>query len=317
MKRSRAFWLVLLLIGVPLTGMVCRAVFHRPGPQTVRRTIQVGERERSYLLHRPAGQASQPPPAVVLMFHGGGGDAIGAESMSGFSPLADREGFLAVYPEGVGRGWNDGRDAPGQRAHREGADDLGFVAALLEDLARVQRYDPRRVYATGISNGAIFSHFLAGNRADLVAAIAPVVGGLPRPYESVFAPRQPVSVLVIQGSEDPLVPYDGGAIAGGDRGAIVSTAEAVDRWVRHDQCDTTPVTDPAPAAAPDDGCRVEVRRWTGGQAGTEVVLMRIAGGGHTWPQGPQYLPERTIGRVCQDFHGAETIWRFFAAHPRR
>ncbi len=317
MSRRKILALITVLLVSFLGVAACRALLRKPGPDTVRRFLTVDGRARSYLLHVPPGMTAVERPALVLMFHGGGGDAVSGERGTRFSELADRERFLAVYPEGVARGWNDGRIAPDQPAIREGADDVGFVAALLEDVERTHPFDRRRVFSTGISNGAIFSHTLAARRSDLIAAIAPVVGGMASPFDETFRPEHPVSVFVIQGVEDPLVPYDGGKIARGDRGEIIPTEEALRKWIEHNGCAAEPARETLPDASPGDGCRVHARRWTGGRGGVDVVLYRIAGGGHTWPGGSQYLPEGRIGRVCRDFDGTEAIWAFFAAHPKR
>jgi poly(3-hydroxybutyrate) depolymerase len=145
---------------------------------TVSRRLEVDGRTRTYLLHVPAALSRGRPAPVVLVFHGGGANAEGTEHMTGFSSLADREGFLVAYPEGVGRNWNDGREIPGSTAHREKLDDVGFVTALIDTISREHAVDPLRVYATGMSNGGIFSHYLAARLSERIAAIAPVVGGM-------------------------------------------------------------------------------------------------------------------------------------------
>ncbi len=284
-------------------------------PHTVVCTLELDGRERSYRLHVPPDLDPRKPAPLVLMFHGGGGEAKGTEAMCGFSPLSDREGFVVAYPDGIGRNWNDGREDPISEAHRKKIDDVAFVAAMIDAIDRAQRIDAARVYATGISNGAIFSHYLAIRMASRIAAIAPVVGGMAEAMRGKFRPARPVSVLVIQGTEDPLVPYDGGGIAGGKRGRIVSTGEALRLWSEHDGCRAEGATTELPDRDPKDGCRVVRTVWSGGAEGTEVALVRIEGGGHTWPNGTQYLPEAWIGVVCRDF-GCELIWEFFRAHAR-
>jgi polyhydroxybutyrate depolymerase len=239
-------------------------------------------------------------------------------NLTGFHEVAAREGFLVVYPQGIGRSWNDGRITEVSQAHRERIDDLAFFDALLETLSREHRIDPARVYATGISNGGIFSHYLAAQRADKIAAIAPVVGGIAEPFDRNFRPTRPVSVLIIQGTEDPLVPYAGGKIAGGDgkdRGSVIGTERAVRLWTNANGCRPDPETSTLPDRDPQDGCRVEASMWRGGCAGSEVWLYRVEGGGHTWPGGLQYLPRFLIGRVTRDLD-SQAIWEFFRSHPR-
>jgi polyhydroxybutyrate depolymerase len=174
--------------------------------------------------------------------------------------------------------------------------------------------DPRRIYATGISNGAVFSHYLAAHLAPRIAAIAPVVGGVADPPDAWLHPAQAVSVLILQGTTDPLVPYRGGAIAFG-RGRIIDTEEAARRWARLNGTAPEPRSSALPAAGKEHcgGLRLT---YSGGRDGSEVVLVRLDGGGHTWPGGAQYLPERLVGRVCRDFDATALIWEFFRTHPK-
>jgi polyhydroxybutyrate depolymerase len=277
-------------------------------------TLAVGGLTRTYLLHVPPTLPAGPAP-LVLVFHGGGGTGLGAERLTRFSELADREGVLVAYPEGVGRNWYDGREfSAGSRAHRERIDDVGFVAAMLDAIARSRAVDPRRIYATGISNGAVFSHYLAAHISPRIAAIAPVVGGIADPPDAWLRPERPVSVLILQGTADPLVPYRGGAVAFG-RGLILDTEDAARRWARLNGTAAEPRATVLPAPGKDH-CGGRRVTYPGGRDGSEVVLVRLDGGGHTWPGGGQHLPEGIIGRVCRDFSATTVIWEFFRTHPK-
>jgi polyhydroxybutyrate depolymerase len=172
------------------------------------------------------------------------------------------------------------------------------VVAGIRFAKTLPRIDPTRVFATGISNGGIFSHFLAARRSERIAAIAPVAGGIADPFHRQFQPAAPVSVLIIQGTRDPLVPYDGGPVAGGglrDRGLVIPTEEAAKLWARHNACAAEPATRPLPDRDPKDGCVTTSLAWTNCKDGTEVAPYRVEGGGHTWPSGAQYLPQFVIG----------------------
>jgi len=274
-------------------------------------TIEVGGLSRTYHVHVPPGLDAAPAP-LVLVFHGGGSNGPATERLTRFTALADREGFVVALPDGVGHNWNDGREIARSRAHRDHVDDVAFVAALLDAVPRHHAIDPRRVYATGISNGGIFSHYLAAHLAGRLAAIAPVVGGIADPPSRWLRPERPVSVLILQGTSDPLVPYHGGPVAFG-RGRIIDTEDAARRWAALDGAGE-PVREPLPAG---EGCCGGLRTvYPGGREGTEVALVRLDGGGHTWPGGAQYLPALLVGRVCRDFDATRLIWEFFMAHPR-
>ena len=275
-------------------------------------TMEIDGITRSYHLHVPSAVGPTPAP-LVLVFHGGGGTGPGTERLTRFTALADREGFLVAFPEGVEKNWNDGREFTSSRAHRDHVDDVAFVTALIDAIGRAHAVDPRRVYATGISNGGIFSHYLAAHLSARIAAIVPVVGGIADPPEAWLRPEQPVSVLMLQGTRDPLVPYHGGAVAFG-RGKIIDTEEAARRWAALNG-GREPVREPLPADG-KDRCGGLRTIYPGGRDGSEVTLVRLDGGGHTWPGGAQYLPERLIGRVCRDFDATVLIWDFFKAHPK-
>jgi polyhydroxybutyrate depolymerase len=274
-------------------------------------------RERTYSVHVPATLTSTAVP-LVLVFHGGGGRSV--ERFARMNPIADREGFIAAYPDGVEGNWNDLRETDISVAHREKIDDVGFVAALIETLSKAHPIDPKRIYACGISNGAIFAQTLAARLSGKIAAVASVCGTLPPAVAKAFAPEQPVAVAILNGTEDPLVPFEGGDVGGemlASRGKVLSTDATIRKWIERNGCAALGRVEALPDADREDGCTVERHTWTAGATGADVVLYKIAGGGHTWPGGAQYLPERRIGRVCRDFDGSEAIWAFFAAHPRK
>jgi polyhydroxybutyrate depolymerase len=128
-----------------------------------------------------------------------------------------------------------------------------------------------------------------------------------------FPAARPVSVLILQGDDDPLVPIGGGEL-GFHRGQTVSTDSVVRRWVQRDACGT-PASEALPDLDPNDGCRVVRTTWTGPES--EVLLYTIQGGGHSWPGGPQYLGKWIVGRVCRDLDATTLIWDFFSRHPRK
>jgi polyhydroxybutyrate depolymerase len=278
-------------------------------------TLEVGGRQRTYWLHLPTPLPKGKLP-VVLVFHGGTGTGKGLEKLTKFSQLADREGFIAVYPDGIGKNWNDGRVGDFSVPLKEKIDDVGFITALLDALAKQHAIDPKRIYATGISNGGIFSHYLGARLSSRIAAIAPIVGGMADPFYREFKPAEPVAVLILQGTADPMVPYDGGWITNKKRGKIIGTDETIKLWIKHNGCERKPEVADLPDKDPDDGCTVKRYTYGKGKNGTEVVLFRIEGGGHTWPGGLQYAPKKLVGVVCRDIDANAVIWDFFKKHPK-
>ncbi len=265
--------------------------------------IEVNGVLREYRLHVPRRLSSPAPLLIVL--HGGGGNARQIERFTGFSRLADREGFMVVYPQGINRQWNDGRSFEDSGT----ADDVGFIAALIDHLVAAQSVDPARVYATGISNGGFMSYRLGCQLSDRIAGIAPVAATLSEDLAADCAPLRPLPVMMVNGTADPLVPYDGGVVSlpgGRSRGQIRSAEVTAAFWAAHNGCDSTPLQAPLP-----DGSTVEISQYDGCDA--PVVLYTIRNGGHTWPGAAQYLPVRLIGGTNRDMNATEAIWSFFKA----
>ena len=283
---------------------------------TTLHTLEHGGLLRSFRLHVPSSLSEQEASALVFVFHGSGDNGGGIESMSRFSEVADREGFIVCYPDAEGRNWNDGREVAGIRSQRDKVDDVGFVATLIGEINKKQKIDPKRIYATGFSNGGIIVHLLGAQLADKFAAIAPVSGGIAEPFARKFKPSAPLSVFLIHGNADPMVPYAGGDVDYSDNGRIINTGDAVKMWMQHDGVNSKPETGELDDRDKDDHCRVKWTHWLGGKSGTEILLYTIDGGGHTWPGGPQFLPVSVIGHVCRDFDAAVVIWDFFKKHPK-
>lgn len=314
MRPRRRLGLALVL-GICVAGGTTRPPLVAAAEDELRKLEHDGH-TRTYLLHIPERAAGHPAPLVIAL-HGGFGTGAAMAKLTGLRKIADREGFVVAFPDGLYRNWNDGRVAEASHTHRAKTDDVGFIDAMIDRISAEVRIDAKRVFLTGISNGAIFSHTYAALRANRVAAIAPVVGGIAVPFAEHFQPQSPVSVLIIQGADDPLVPYDGGAISGRRRGEIISTRLAVEKWREADHCmPTDPVMERLPDTDPEDGCQTVRSRWSPCAEHSEIELYRLEGGGHTWPGGAQYLPRMFIGSVCRDFDASEVIWQFFARHAR-
>ena len=268
---------------------------------------------RSFEFHVPAGLPLAPPPPLVLAFHGGGADGKAMRLLSNLDARADREGWVVAYPDGLDGNWNDGRDAPAIRAQRDRVDDVGLAAALVDHLVAAAGIDRARVFATGFSNGGMLCHRLAVERPDLVAAIAPVSGPMPAPLARRRA-SLPVPVLMVHGTADPIVPYDGGAVMGdADRGRVASLEETAAYWRQANRCQPEAILEDLVPPGPSD--RTEVRQATWRPAddeGAEVVAVTVEGGGHTWPGGRQYQPERVIGVMARAVQASDLIAAFFS-----
>jgi polyhydroxybutyrate depolymerase len=299
-------WMRLALFALVLACMATHA-------GTIDRRINVDGHPRTYTLYVPASASEHSPAPLVIALHGGLGQGKTMATLSGFSQLADREGYLVAYPDGLRRRWRDGRTMPTGLVADE-ADDIAFMSALIDDAATLHPVDRKRVFATGISNGAIFSHYLALKLGDRIAAIAPVAGGIATEVAADFHPPSPVSVLIINGRDDPLVPYDGGAV-GKSHGSIAPTERALQLWREVDGLHGAPEAHSVAAKKPGD-CVEQWRSWSGGRNDSSVTVIALAGGGHTWPGGAQYLPNAIVGAVCPELDATRTIWEFFKRHPK-
>ena len=225
---------------------------------------------------------------------------------TGLKAAATSRGYAVVYPAGINRRWNDGR------AVNAGPDDVAFIRRLIDSLTLALPVDPKRIFATGISNGAGLAYRLACDLPGTFAAIGPVAGAPAAALEPKCAATQPVSVVAFQGTADPLIPYEG-ANAVVRRGLVLSAARAAALFAQVGVCAATPAAATLPDTA-TDGTRVRRTHYTGCRDGGEVVLYTIDGGGHTWPGGPPV--GRRVGRVSRDIDATQTMLDFFDRHPR-
>jgi polyhydroxybutyrate depolymerase len=265
-----------------------------------------GGRTRTFRYHLPPELKPESP--LLLSLHGRLGQGKNQEKLSGFDAVADEGGFIVVYPDGVERSWADGRGTT--PADQQGVDDVGFLTALVDHFIKEFKSDRRRVYAAGMSNGAMMSYRLACERADRFAAIGPVAALMGQTLAQACTPSRPVSVISFVGTEDPLVPFKGGPVSG-DRGPVLSEAETREKWAAFNACEGGLAVSQEPERDPTDGTRI--RRETHGSCreGSEVVFHVVEGGGHVWPGGAQYLPKALIGRGSQEADASRALWTFF------
>ena len=297
-------------------------------------SVTIGGEVRDFYVHIPPNISDDKLLPAVIMLHGGGGNAANAEQQTNFDAVADKYGFMAVYPEGNGamikksiRTWNAGLCCGG--AVRSNADDVGFISAIIDALVRDFGADKKRIYATGHSNGAMMSYRLACELSDKIAAIAPNSG------QRVFAdchPKRHVPVLHIHGTADPCALYNGGQQCGG----CFTKALGLGLPMSGDQWACRPVPDVVAEHAQMNGCSMEtdVVMKTGAvtcrafrcPADGATVLCSIAGAGHSWPgtsdSGPTICAAKPDRPICKKFSGttgnrnsdidaSDVIWNFF------
>jgi polyhydroxybutyrate depolymerase len=276
--------------------------------------ISHGGLDRSYLLHLPSPLPNNPLPLVVVL-HGGGGSGESVAKMTGFDAEADKEGFIVVYPEGTDGGhplmsllgkpgfltWNAGNCCG--YAQENNVDDVGFIRAVVTQVIKDNAADPKRVYATGISNGGMMAYRMACEASDVFAAIAPVSA-----VQEVQSckPIQGVSVFHIHGADDENVPIAGGVGKKAHEKEVRAPVQStIDFWVKADECSVT-----VHSKEPD----VDMSNYGGCKAGSEVSYFVILDGGHAWPGGQQVASflDKPSGALNATFE----IWRFLKEHAK-
>ena len=292
----------LFVVSAPFVRSVAPTIAAQLTGRTQVETIYVGDSVglyRTYRVYRPAQPAAHP--GLVFVLHGVFGNGFGMESSTGFDAQADRLGWIAVYPDGVADGWDAFGSGPTWGQHA-GADDVRFISATIDRLEATDRVDPDRVYATGLSRGAMMTYRLGCELSGRVAAIAPVSGNMATADGSADVPcdlAAPVSVLAIHGTADGMIP-----IAGGKTDILFSPlVDVIARWRVWDSCSAQP------APVVDGNSTTTTWACRGGSA----VAMRVVDGGwHTWPvRSASPTPSNP-----DDFDASRLIADFFVAHPR-
>lgn len=288
------------------------------GPTTLSaETIKVGQATRHYTAQLPELKLAP----LVIVLHGNTQTGADMITRTAWPAVAKRENFAVVFPDGLNHSWADLRpnNLRAGRVPPHGTDDVAFITALVEKFVADGSADPRRIYVTGISNGGAMTMTLICKRADLFAAAASVVMNLTEQSASLCRPSRPVPMLMMNGTADPLIPYNGGR--GTSRFAVDgfwSADKTLAFWRKTNGCDakatTTDLTDI------DTADRSTVTRIDSNcPAGRDVVLYRINDGGHRMPGSADArfprLANTFLGPQNHDIDGAETIWAFFKKFP--
>lgn len=285
-------------------------------PISLSKTIKIDGLDRFYHLYIPAAYRNSQTAPLVIALHGGGGSGKKVNKLLELNRLADRYGFIVAYPDAVDRHWNDGRGVKKYRSQRENINDVNFISRMIDAVAVKFKIDKKRVYVTGASNGAMMSFRLGCELADKITAIAPVIGSMPENLAGACNPARPLPLLMINGTDDPMVPWEGGHVHVYRKklGKIISVRQTIIFWVTRNGCSPNPIRSSVPDNDPQD--RTSVHKMVYGQCsdGADVVLYEVRGGGHTWPGSYQYLPKFLIGKTNHDLDATLVIWDFFNAH---
>jgi polyhydroxybutyrate depolymerase len=266
----------------------------------------------------PDYSGTHPLPAVVVL-HGGGGSASRTERITGWTELAAEAGFLVIYPEGVDSYWNDGRKTRYSRAARNDVNDVGYLDAVIDIVAQHYPIDPKRIYFTGVSNGGIMALRYATERPERVAAVSAISAQLPDSLAHVSHPGFAVPAMFVFGTDDGLVPYEGGAIEilSTERGAVLGAEESARVWAEWNGCATPPTENLLPDLVPNDGTETDIITYGACREEAEVVLYRVRGGGHGLPGGHVEWPASLFERTSHDLDSVAESLKFFQKHGRK
>lgn len=295
--------------GIPATAAFLLAVLAACGsaplsapesplaPTVQQRQLVVDGLSRDYRLFSPRLRDRSRAAPLMLVLHGVGNTGEQMVGVTEFDRLAEIEGFLVAYPEGVNRTWNGGYCCPNGGPPQP--DDVAFLSGVIDDVSLREDVDPARVFAVGFSGGAIMAHRLGCDLSPRIAGIASVSGSM---VLDDCRPTDPVSVIAVNGTADPLVPYEGGPTAGGATQPSPPAPAVLRRWAELNACPAPPVSEPADV--------LTTLSWTGCSKGTAVRLLTIEGGGHTWFSS-------SFGRVNGAVDATRVVWDFLSSVPAR
>ncbi len=297
-------WILLLALAVMLTAATGSAAAQGEGEGTPK----AFELRRTYTLYLPSTFDSGEAMPLVFVLHGDMDTSRNMMALTRFNEVAEREGFIVIYPQGYNRSWNYGRQQPGEIINR--IDDVGFIEGLIDLLSENFNVDEERIFVTGLSLGGVMAHYLGCQLSDRLAAIAPVAGTVPDNLLDDCPGGDAVSVLYIQGTMDAIMPWDGTEIIiqGQSYGRQLSAPETVDFWLDFNSCATDSVPETV-ASSSDDYSGVTRTVYGECDNGAQVVFYAIEGGGHNWPHPDWQLPREIAN---PDLDATELIWEFFA-----
>ncbi|MFQ5768947.1 MAG: FlgD immunoglobulin-like domain containing protein [bacterium] len=329
-KIIKYFFLLFLIFTFPFTIIFfCKNKANASPPSTLNTgtlhqdgQILWGGQDRYYYYYEPNDPGASPRPLIILL-HGGGGNIDSFLGLDGkkapfkiWLDVADEEKLYLAIPQGHNKSWNDCR---GDCQTCSTEDDVGFLNEMINQLMNKYEIDTTRIYATGESNGGHMSYRLAMELSHRIAAVGVVIAGFPAQNEC-FGPVDPVSVLIMNGTEDPICPWEGGEYNKFEgRGTVLSAYESVNFWVNHNNCDTIPESYDFADGPYEDSSTVHRDIYDNGIQNTEVVLYRVDGGGHNSPSIAQqyadwFLTLAGLGAQNHDIEMAREVWDLFKRH---
>lgn len=300
--------LCLILTVIFLTGFSQLAITQK-SPEKKTYSINHNGLSREYMLYIPSSLKADQPSALVLNLHGGGGNALTEQKFTGMNKTAEKYGFIVAYPQGIPslltnnmRTWNAGSCCG--RAKRINSDDVSYIKAVINDIEKNYNIDNKRIYSTGMSNGAMMSYRLACEASDKIAAIAPVAGTL---NVDICTPVRPVSIIHFHGTDDDYCTFEGGV---GKKSIsklnFKSVPYSINTWKKLNIC-------PTEAKVTYKNGDAICLTYGPCKNKSEITLCTIQNMGHTWP-GSSEIKRKFLGKYNNDISANEAMWEFFKKH---
>ncbi len=291
------------------------ALFAQSAPAEVfEGSMDSGGRERRFQVILPDGMKPGQRLPTVIALHGA---LMSGKSMSrifGMDELARGSRVAVVYPDGLRRRWNDGRTGSA-----DGPNDVRFIRQLADRLVQDGVADPKRLYLVGVSNGGMLAFRIACEAPGIFAAYAAVIATMPSDVAETCPRAGSAPFLIINSTEDRVVPWEGGEIGPlARRGSVLSTPETVEFWRRHNRCKSQAEVKPLPDKDQADGSTVMAKQFAECESGSPVVLLTVEGGGHLPPGaqiGNRPFLRSMLGAANQDISAADVSLKFFKRFP--
>jgi polyhydroxybutyrate depolymerase len=274
---------------------------------------------RTWLTYIPKNYSKAKAYPLVIALHGGGGTAkqLMNSTKKRFNTLADTEGFIVVYPQGVKKSWNDNnkRDQNGF-ARKENIDDVGFIGKMISKLQSKYNINSDAVFACGISNGGLMSQTLAMELSEKIKVVGMVAATFGKDEVDKVTAASPFSILFIHGTKDPIIPYTEGDITvfKKTRGHVLGIEKSIAYMCSLNGNSLEPiVTKLANVSVKDNMTSEHLKYLNPENQSLKVELIKVINGGHSWPgaKKKKRLLKKITGATTQDFNACNKLWEFF------
>lgn len=272
--------------------------------------------QRKFMVHLPPNFSTDSPRALVLNLHGGSGNMITAQGFSMLNPVADQNNFIVAWPQGYGIAppgfsWADGRNTSADQA---GIDDVGFIDTLIDTLITRYNVDTSRIYICGFSNGGFMVQRIACQLPDRFAAMASLGASMDVIRYQNCNPSKPIPMAFFNGTADPAMPYNGGAMQNPQVTPVVAVETLVQFWATQNNCQTINSVFNFPDIFPSDNSTAELYTYTNCDCNADVKFYKLVNGGHTWPGVFVASQAAVLGNTNRDINASMELWNFFSSH---